>query len=149
MKKPLRVFVVEDDPAYSTVLVHHLKKIGITDIHNFKSGEECIEALSKKPDVILLDFSLEGLNGLDTLRQIRKRKSKAKVAILTALESKEMHEKCLENGASAYLLKSDTDLNMLKQFLDEAQNTSGSFRYIVGLVIVVLTALLLLYFFVL
>ena len=88
MKTTARIFIVEDDPAYSKVLEHHLKIKGYSNLKIFNRGEDCIEHLDEQPNAILLDFSLEGLNGLDTLREIRRIKSKVPVAILTALESK-------------------------------------------------------------
>ena len=65
----------------------------------------CPESI--KPDVVILDFSMPGLNGIDATRQIVKVSPAPKTLILTAHASDELVARVLEAGADACLLKSD------------------------------------------
>ena len=64
MTKP-KVFIVDDDPTFVKLLEHQLEKAKITPFETYVSGEECLENMHHKPRLVLLDFSLGGLNGLD------------------------------------------------------------------------------------
>ena len=146
MKASTRIFIVEDDPAYSAVLEHHIKQLGYTEYSSFRKGEDCLEHLDERPQAILLDFSLEGLNGLDTLREIKKRRSRTKVAILTALESKEMKIECLENGASDYILKGEGAIDRIDSFLKTTEKQGISPTIIIAGIIGLIAILSTFYF---
>ena len=63
----LKVFVVEDNELYSLMIDHKLKDIGNYHITTFTSGEDCLKNLYLEPDVIILDYYLTGMTGLETL----------------------------------------------------------------------------------
>jgi DNA-binding response OmpR family regulator len=111
------VFVVEDDPAFSKFLHVLLEQNGYKDVVSFDSGEACIEMLKKKPSFVFLDFSLNGLNGLDTLKKIKKKAPKTHVFIITSLDDEEVKSNCLNNGAALYFNK----MEILKGFPEELQ----------------------------
>ena len=66
-----KIFIVEDNLVYQQLIAKELEELS-RDIHFFTRGESCLEALSLKPSIIVLDYDLAGdLNGLDTLKYIR------------------------------------------------------------------------------
>ncbi len=67
----LLIFIVEDSDMYALLLE---RKLGIIDqikFQRFTNGEECIKNLYHNPDLIILDYNLIGINGLETLKLIR------------------------------------------------------------------------------
>jgi DNA-binding NarL/FixJ family response regulator len=79
-----------------------------------RDGREAVkEACRLRPDIVVLDFSMPGLNGLEATRQIRKALAKTEVLILTAYDSEQLARALLGAGALGYLLKSDTDRNLV------------------------------------
>src|ERR1035437_9998353 len=58
-----------------------------------------------QPDVVLLDISMPGLNGLDICRELSKKFSKTKVLILTMHDDDQFIAKAMQNGARGYLTK--------------------------------------------
>lgn len=62
-------------------------------------------ALELKPDVIVVDIGMPGLNGLDAARQVKKMCPKVKVMFLTVNDDPEVAAEAFRNGASGYLLK--------------------------------------------
>jgi DNA-binding NarL/FixJ family response regulator len=72
------------------------------------SGLEAIEkARQMVPDVVIIDVSMPGLNGLETTRLLVKEIPRAQILILTMHESEQLIEELLNAGARGYLLKSD------------------------------------------
>lgn len=63
------------------------------------------EVLKTKPDVVILDLAMPGLNGLDVCRQLTRKVKEAAVLVLTMYADEEFIVRALENGASGYLLK--------------------------------------------
>ncbi len=70
------------------------------------SGESAILALEKmKPQVILLDIHMPGMDGMTALREIKSRYPSIKVIMVTALETREKIEEALRLGADNYITK--------------------------------------------
>lgn len=111
------IFIVEDDPVFQEILKKKLEKKKFTNIKLFSNGEECLGKLNENPSVIFLDFSLDGLNGLDILKKIKSEKPKTKVYIVTVIEDAVVREKCLRAGATNYFVKTDKDMDRLDRIV--------------------------------
>jgi two-component system, NarL family, response regulator LiaR len=71
-----------------------------------ESGEEALRICEEaRPDVILMDLVMEGMNGADTTREIKKRWPQIQVIALTSFKEKELVHDALKAGAIGYLLK--------------------------------------------
>lgn len=125
-----KIIMIDDDPIFSKLVEKRLGQKGITDIQIFDSAETGIASLKNRPDFVILDFSLPGMNGLDTLKKINKRHPDTEIVVLTSLGNEELSEECLENGASAFLSKGDDDsLNKIfSRIEDIAQKKKVRFR---------------------
>jgi DNA-binding NarL/FixJ family response regulator len=79
------------------------------------TGREAIaQAAQQRPDIVVMDISMPGLNGLEATRKIRKMLPKAEVAILSLHYSDQLVREVLDAGAHAYILKSDATRDLLK-----------------------------------
>ena len=72
----ISIFLVDDDALYLKVLENEFLQHADFNILTFPTGEHCIENLSQNPDVIVLDYYLDGIyenamNGLETLDKIK------------------------------------------------------------------------------
>lgn len=105
MKKPKQIFIVEDNEIYSTMLDYILSKDSIYHFVSFRSGEECLKNLYLNPDIIILDYGLPGMNGLDTLLEIKKYNPNIHVVILTSNKDVNVAVKLLKAGADDHILK--------------------------------------------
>jgi len=128
MDKP-KVFIVDDDPSFVKLLEHQLEAAKITPIETYASGEECLENMHHGPKLVLLDFSMLGLNGLDVLTKIKKNFPRTAVVMLTAVEDAEVEQRCLEAGASSYIRKDPDGLERLKNEVLPKYNRSGFFSF--------------------
>jgi two-component system response regulator NreC len=103
----IRVLVVDDHILLVTGLQQLLDSYtGIRTVGIALSGNEAIEKASTlTPDVILIDISMPGLDGIETTRRLKKICPKSKILILTMHCQQEYLMEALDAGASGYLLK--------------------------------------------
>jgi DNA-binding NarL/FixJ family response regulator len=82
---------------------------------------EAVEKSTKlKPDVVVIDVSMPGLDGIEATRRIRKANPNTQVVVLTIHESDQMVRRVLDAGARGYVLKSDLAANLAKAVNDVA-----------------------------
>ena len=125
-----RVFIVDDDPVFAQIMEHSFAAQNVTNVAVIDSGEECLRQLRTKPKLILLDFTLGGLNGLDVLMQIKEKSPTTEVIILTALNDESVKIKCLEAGASDFINKDEEGLNKLRDEIIPKCKPTGLFSFL-------------------
>ena len=105
IKIPTRVLLVDDEKDFVEMLGLRLEEAGenVTAAH---SGQECLQVLEKKEiDVVILDILMPGMDGIATLKEIKKRFPLVEVIMLTGHGTTESAVKGLKLGAFDYLLK--------------------------------------------
>jgi len=81
---------------------------GWADVGEACDGTEAVElAVATRPDIVILDFGLPTLNGVEATRQIRSRFSRVEILIFTMHDTDALIRDVLESGARGFLLKSD------------------------------------------
>lgn len=103
-----RILVVEDDPSIRRVIVLALKSGGYTDVTECAAGDTALEAAFRgRPDLVLLDLMLPGLDGITVCRRLRENPETAEVAIvmLTARGAECDIVSGLDAGADDYVTK--------------------------------------------
>lgn len=102
-----KLLLVEDDPALSELLEFRFQKEGY-DVRVTPDGDDALVlAAEELPDLVILDWMIEGTSGLEVCRRLRRDKSTAHVPIimLTAREAEDDRIRGLETGADDYLTK--------------------------------------------
>ncbi|MCB9776159.1 MAG: response regulator [Nitrospiraceae bacterium] len=119
MSKPY-VFVVDDDEVIRSNIAKKLSRLHCT-VRAFESGEALMEFLRDhrdEPDVILVDYKMGGMNGVETVRAVRKVSSTPTV-IFTAYEGLVDLQAVKQLGRCEVLLKT-IDLSVLGSIVNEA-----------------------------
>ena len=102
----MRVLIVEDDRSVGSVLQDFLLELG-HESELVLSAEGALDRLHQnRPDLILLDFRLPGINGLDATRQILDGSDRQVILLLSTYEEEEYAPRAAECGAAAYIPKS-------------------------------------------
>ncbi|HEX8535550.1 MAG TPA: response regulator, partial [Allosphingosinicella sp.] len=102
-----RILLVEDDKALTELLIYHFKREDF-DIQHTPDGEEALLLASESaPDLVLLDWMIEGISGIEVCRRLRRRAETANVPIimLTARGEEADRVRGLETGADDYVTK--------------------------------------------
>ena len=102
-----RIVVAEDDAISASILVHKLKKEGL-DVVRFDNGQDAYDAaLATRPDLVILDVKMPGLDGFEVLDRLRKdpRFSKTPIVMLTSMGQEADVVRGFGLGADDYVLK--------------------------------------------
>ena len=124
----IKLFLVDDDAVYLKLLEIEFLQHADFDIEKFATGELCVENLTHNPDVIILDYLLDGIdktamNGLTTLDKIKAFNPDIPVIILSAQDKIDVAINCMHHRAFDYVVKSETAFLRLKKII------STIFRY--------------------
>jgi DNA-binding NtrC family response regulator len=106
-KKPV-IFIVEDDPAFSRLTEKTLKASGYTNIKIYPTGEKCIDDIQNtKPDIVLQDFAMPGLNGIETMKKIKNIHPDTEFLFLSGQSSIKIAVETMKQGAFDYIVKDE------------------------------------------
>src|SRR5262247_1553640 len=102
-----RVLICDDHTLFSEGVKAILRgESSLEVVGDVRDGRRAIEKVKElHPDVILMDVSMPDLTGFDATRKILEVEPNVKVLILTMHEEEELVARCLEAGASGYILK--------------------------------------------
>ncbi len=102
----LKVIIADDHAIIREGLKSLLEKKGIKVLDIAKNGREAVEkAIALKPDIMMMDISMPGLNGVEATAMIRKEVPHTRVIALSMHSSKNIIDKMFASGASGYILK--------------------------------------------
>lgn len=114
-----KVLFVDDEIDFLETLKKRMKKRGM-DVSGAGSGEEALQLLDdKQVDVVVLDVKMPGMDGIEALREIKKRYPLIEVIMLTGHASVEVAIEGMELGAFDYLMK-PMDIDELLYKLQDA-----------------------------
>jgi DNA-binding NtrC family response regulator len=120
VKIPIKTLLVDDEIDFVEILSLRLQEAGelVTGVH---SGKACLEALAKKDiDVVVLDIKMPGMDGIETLKEIKKKHPLVEVIMLTGHGTIDTAVQGMKLGAFDYLLK-PADFEELLTKLEEAR----------------------------
>ena len=129
-KDQVRIFVVEDDPAYSKFLKYVLSLNPDFEPEFFSTGKACIDQLHKKPDIITLDYSLPDMEGEKVLKSIREFDPDISVIIVSAQEKIGTAVGLLKGGAFDYISKDEEAKERILNSIKNALNKTSLIREI-------------------
>ncbi len=118
------IFFIDDDKMILNLLEYTFQSRQDYDVICYQTGEECLENMTQKPSLIVLDHVLAGmgdntLNGMETLLEIRKVDKDVPVVILTGQGDESLLTKFMEAGASRYLTKDDFFIDSLIETIQQ------------------------------
>jgi len=117
---------VEDDEFFSSLMTKKLSETGCTLVFT-PTGEEAIKIISEeKPDVVILDILLPGINGFKVLERIRSEEElkNVPVIVLSNLGGQENFEKAYSLGVKKYLIKTNTNFSEVLEEIEASLRRS-------------------------
>ena len=123
MEKKIKLFLVDDDALFLKLLEIEFLQNGDFDIETYATGELCVAQLANNPDVIILDYHLDGIvrgamNGIQTLDKIKAFGGNIPVIVLSSQDRIEVAVDCMHHKATDYVVKSETSFIRLQKIID-------------------------------
>jgi len=109
----LKVFLVEDDEAYAEFIKKSLRTK--YQIYSFITAEDCLLTLkSISPDVLILDYNLPGMTGIELYEQVKDQlSSDVKVIMMSAIDDGNLVLEFIRKGVRDYVVKDEKVINTL------------------------------------
>lgn len=118
----IKLFLVDDDAVFLKSLEIEFLQHGDFTIQTFATGELCLKGLQDNPDIIFLDYQLDGIdknamNGIQTLDKIKEFDPEIPVVMLSSQDKIDVAINCMHHKAVDYVVKSETAFTRLKQII--------------------------------
>lgn len=156
------LFLVDDEPIQNEMLKDYLSERFLFDLKVFETGEEALQNIDLKPEIVILDYHLSGKNrdaknGLQVLQEIKEKSPDSQVVMLSGQDKLEVAVESIRHGAYDYVVKGETAFSRIENVmtnigeLHKAQTINQAYRRTilllsVGIGIITLLALYLAFF---
>ena len=104
---PLKIFILEDDVWYGSMLQHYLSLNPDYEVQRFHNCKDFFNLLHERPDVVTLDYSMPDMDGSEVLKKIRETDPDIQVIIISGQEDIKTAINLLKSGAFDYIVKDD------------------------------------------
>jgi two-component system response regulator AtoC len=134
----LKIFILEDDTWYGSMLQHYLSLNPDYEVKRFESSRDFFAHLHERPDVVTLDYSMPDMDGSEVLKKIKEVHPDIQVIIISGQEDVGTAISLLKNGAFDYIVKDDDtkdrlwnsimhlkEINGLKQEVEQLKDQVG------------------------
>ena len=105
MKTSKKIVVVDDDPFWTAMLAQMLSDLGFTNITTFDDGAAYVNSMQTSPDLVFLDYQMDGMDGLEVLQEIKRQNLSTGVVFCTSYEDLGVAVDAIRYGSFDYLLK--------------------------------------------
>ena len=124
----IKVFLVDDDSVFLKSMEIEFLQSADFAVETYATGELCIESLSHAPDVIILDYHLDGItegamNGMETLKKIKALQPDIPVVMLSSQDKIDIAIDCMHCKAFDYVIKSETAFVRLQKIITNIFST--------------------------
>jgi two-component system OmpR family response regulator len=118
----VKIFLVDDDAVFLKLLEIEFLEHADFNIETYPTGEQCIAHLSHNPDVIILDYHLDGIdkgamNGIEALGRIKAYNPDIPIIMLSSQDKIEVAINCMHHRAYDYVVKSETAFVRLQKII--------------------------------
>jgi DNA-binding NtrC family response regulator len=123
IKDKMKLFLVDDDAIYLKMLeIEFLQDADIV-IETYATGELCLKNMANNPDIIILDYHLNGIdknamNGIQCLDEIKAKNPSIPVVMLSSQDKIEVAINCMHHKAYDYIVKSETAYLRIKKIIE-------------------------------
>ncbi len=118
----IKLFLVDDDALFLKSMEIEFLQQADFKIETYTSGELCMKNITHNPDVVILDYHLEGshkdtMNGMQTLDKIKSYNSDISVVMLSAQDKIDVAIDCMHHRATDYVVKNETAFFRLQKII--------------------------------
>jgi DNA-binding NtrC family response regulator len=111
--KDLTVFIVDDNPLTRASFQQCLTRLGCEKVHSFDNGQGCLDDLPLAPDLVLVDYLMEPMNGLELMKKIKRVLPQCFVVMISAQSDLQVAVNAMKYGAFDYISKGKTEMDQI------------------------------------
>lgn len=143
------IFIVEDNTAFNKLIEQQLHQHNFNNVICFTSGEDCLKKLYLNPNIIIQDYTLQGINGLNVLQITKKILPDTEFIFLSAKENIDIAINSVKYGAFDYIVKNNLAFQRLIQKIDnitqiqQLKRKNKRLRIIISLSLIITISLLI------
>ncbi len=118
----IKLFLVDDDSVLLKLMEIEFLQLGNFLVETFSTGELCLAHFDQKPDMVILDYHLDGIvknamNGIETLDKIKAINEDIPVIMLSSQDKIDVAINCMHHKALDYVMKSETSFMRLQKII--------------------------------
>ncbi len=122
-EKKRLIFLVDDEPIQNEMLKDYLSERFLYDIRVFDSGEDALQNMNLEPEIMVLDYHLEGKksgakNGVEILKEVKDRYPATEVIMLSGQDKIEVAVDSIKYGAYDYVVKGETAFSRMENAMN-------------------------------
>jgi DNA-binding NarL/FixJ family response regulator len=120
----MKIYLIEDDPIYAEFIAKALQSDPANELKVFQTGEDCLKSINHSlPDVMIIDYKLPGISGIDLYEKIKPRiTDKNKVILLSSLDDGNMVLSFIQRGVRDYVIKDENVIDSLMSILSGSED---------------------------
>lgn len=120
-----KIFLIDDDEMYSSIIKTSLEQNDLYDVRVFESGEEFFNHIHESPDVVIIDYNLPGMSGIDILKKIKQFNPEIATVILSGQDKLEVVVEAYNSGANNYIIKKENVVVELSHCIKNLSSNSN------------------------
>jgi DNA-binding NtrC family response regulator len=102
-----KIFLIDDDEMYSMIIKESIEQNDLYDVQVFKSGEDFFKNIHLNPDVVIIDYNLPGMSGIEILKKLKQYNPELATIILSGQDKVEVVVEAYNSGANNYIIKGE------------------------------------------
>ena len=118
-QNPFKIFIVDDDAFCVNMHEQYLLNLNYNTISCFSNGNDCLNNLNQNPDVIFLDYNMDGITGLEVLKKIKRYNPSIYVIMVSGQKNIKIAVDALEYGAFDYIIKDNLVYNKMTLIMNK------------------------------
>jgi DNA-binding NtrC family response regulator len=107
--KDLNIFVVDDNPVVRRTYQQYLTRLGCETFSLFDNAQSCIDELKNCPDLILIDYYMDTINGLEAMKRIKRMLPGVFIVMISAQTDLQVAVNAMKYGAFDYIIKGENE----------------------------------------
>ncbi len=111
---PIRIFIVEDDPVFLKLLERTLVQNKQYQLYNYGKGKDMLNDLDKEPDILIVDYNLPDINGLELLKKVKQKHPHLMSIVISGQSDVEVVVQVFKEGANDYVVKNENCLPVIQ-----------------------------------
>jgi DNA-binding NtrC family response regulator len=103
--RDLNVFIVDDNPICLRTYQQYLSRLGCQRMRAFDNGQDCLSEIGEIPDLVLVDYTMEPMNGLDVLKRVKRLAPTTFCVMISGQNDLQVAVNAMKYGSFDYIIK--------------------------------------------